>query len=293
LGETSGKIESFTASDGYRCCLRRYYPEGKPRANVVCIHGIQSHAGWYGYSCDRLRQAGFAVDFLDRRGSGLNQVARGDAPSFRRLREDLAEYLQTVRRSQPAPALIFLASISWGGKLAVALARRHPELVDGLVLMSPGFCPRVRPPWSQRLAILCSRFVRPDRFFPIPLNDPELFTAIPRWQEFIRNDPLLLRQATARLLVESSRLDTYLRIFGPSVDRPILLLLAQADRIIDNAKTRAFIGRFAATDKQVIEYAGAHHTLEFEPDRDRFIDDWLCWMNRIIAPDPAGARPLP
>ena len=61
-------VETFTAGDGYRWHYRGYLgaatlPLGPPRAHVVCLHGIQSHAGWYGYSCHQLSQAGFAVSF--------------------------------------------------------------------------------------------------------------------------------------------------------------------------------------------------------------------------------------
>ncbi len=52
-----------------------------PRGELVFIHGIQSHAGWYEYSCTRFSQAGYRVSFLDRRGAGMNAAARGDAPA--------------------------------------------------------------------------------------------------------------------------------------------------------------------------------------------------------------------
>jgi alpha-beta hydrolase superfamily lysophospholipase len=288
LAEENGKsqianvklqIEEQVAGDGYRWRYRRFVPIDSPRAEVVCIHGIQSHGGWYEYSCGKLAEAGFAVSFLDRRGSGMNERDRGDAPGFRRLLDDLAEYLQPLRSQAPSLP-VFLVGISWGGKLAVALERRHPGLVDGLALLCPGFFSLVRPTWKQRLGIAWSRLVAPRRLFPIPLNDPALFTATPRWQEFVRNDPLALRQATARLLVESVRLDGYLRWASKYVTQPILLLLAQCDRIIDNARTRAFVDKLPSRDKQVIEYAGAHHTLEFEPNPDRFIADLQGWLER-------------
>jgi alpha-beta hydrolase superfamily lysophospholipase len=58
--------------------------------------------------------------------------------------------------------------------------------------------------------------------------------------------------------------------------------LAEQDRIIDNTATRRFVEQLAATDKEIIEYAGAHHTLEFEPDPDRFVGDLLRWLNRQL-----------
>jgi len=272
---------TYTVSDGYRCHYRDYPAAGTPRGRVVFVHGIQSHAGWYEHSCRRLSQAGFAVSFLDRRGSGQNSEARGDAPSFRRLLDDIAEFLRSLRE-QDAALPIFLAGISWGGKPVVALQRRHPGLVDGLALLCPGFCPRVGPRRKERLAILWARLTAPRRLFPVPLSDPQLFTATPRWQQFIREDPLSIRQATARFFVESVRLDLYLRFAASRVRVPVLLLLAEHDRIIDNTRTRAFVERFPATDKEVHEYAGAHHTLEFEADPEPFLIDLLGWLERQI-----------
>src|SRR5262249_5923744 len=213
--------------------------------------------------------AGYAVWFLDRRGSGLNNQARGDAPSFQRLLDDVAEFLRTfsagglaTRRRIP----LLLGGISWGGKLAVALQRRHPGLTDGLLLICPGFFPRVGLPLNERLAVVAANLRSRTRCFPIPLNDPDLFTATPRWRQFIRADPLPLRQATGRLLLESVRLDMYCHKAVPFVNMPTLLLLAGQDRIICNERTHRYFHHFLTTDKNVITYPEAHHTLEFEPE---------------------------
>src|SRR5437588_4197213 len=122
-------LGAHTAGDGYRCSYRRYGPTGLERARVVCVHGIQSHAGWYGHSCRRWAAAGYDVFFLDRRGSGLNSTARGDTPSFRRLLDDVGEFLHDLRNKAGLP--LILVGISWGAKIAVGLARRHPGLLDG------------------------------------------------------------------------------------------------------------------------------------------------------------------
>jgi alpha-beta hydrolase superfamily lysophospholipase len=283
-------IHSYTllehqAGDGYCWKYRRYTPHGAPRGIVVFIHGIQSHAGWYEYSCAQLAQAGYEVLFLDRRGSGMNAQERGDAPSFRRLLDDIAEFLTALPRTAPRSHTlgrlrVFLAGISWGGKLAVALERRHPGLVDGLILMCPGIFSKVRPTLWQRISILFMRLFRPRKKYAIPLNDPVLFTASPRWQQFLRDDPLRLHQATARLLIESVRLDGYLRFTPKYVHVPVLLLLAGDDRIIRNDKTRDYVGRFATPDREIIEYPGAHHTLEFEPERERWLGDLQAWLDR-------------
>ncbi len=287
MAEANGPyaVAEHQASDGYRWKYRKFPAAGETRGIVVFIHGIQSHGGWYEFSCTQLAQAGYEVYFLDRRGSGMNELQRGDAPSFRRLLDDVAEFLAALTRTASrgnsvARLPVFLAAISWGGKLAVALERRHPGLIDGMILLCPGFFAKVRPTLWQRIGIIVARLFRPGKKYAVPLNDPDLFTASPRWQQFLRDDPLRLHQATARLLVESVRLDGYLRFTARYVHVPVLLLLASEDRIIRNDKTRGYFERFAARDKQIIEYAGAHHTLEFEPEPGRFIGDVRAWLDK-------------
>jgi alpha-beta hydrolase superfamily lysophospholipase len=284
LAEPACTILTHKASDGYVWHYRRYVPpEGvAPRAHVAVLHGIQSHGGWYEYSCTRLSQAGFVVSFLDRRGSGLNQQARGDTPDFRRLLDDIAEFLVTPSPCHPVtPSPTFLIGISWGGKLAVALPRHRPGLVDGVALICPGFFPLVSSR-QKRLAFFATLIgeVRPHQHFPIPLNDPELFTETPRWLGFLRTDPLALHGATGRLLAASLHLDRYVQYVPRHFHLPVLLLLAEKDRIIDNTPTRRYVERFASTDKEFIEYPGAHHTLEFEPDPDRWTNDLIRWLKQ-------------
>jgi alpha-beta hydrolase superfamily lysophospholipase len=285
-------VETFTASDGYCWRYRRYQPNGAPRAYVVCVHGIQSHAGWYTYSCTRLAEAGFAVFFLDRRGSGMNMQDRGDTPTFRRFLDDIAEFIWSLPRTRSGvrPLLrrsraglpVFLVAISWGGKLGIAFQRRHPGMVDALALLCPGTEPQFKPSVLQKLRVIISARILPRRLFDIPLNEPELFTATPRWQRFIAEDPLVLRKVTARMAYQNGRLDGFIRLFYPAVQIPVLLMLAERDRIIDNEATRHYLDKIALGEKTIVEYPEAHHTLEFEPDPDLFIQDLQHWLERQL-----------
>ncbi len=271
----SFELRTFSATDGYRFYYRHYPAAGRPRGRIVFLHGIRSHGGWYGRSCEQFAAAGYDVVFLDRRGSGLNTAHRGDMPNFRRLLDDVAEFLLDLRRTQPWLP-IHLAGISWGGKLAVGLPYRKPGLVSSLVLLCPGLCPKVGPSLGQRIAIGRARVRNPSKLFPIPLSEPELFTGSPEWQKFIDANPHDLRQATARFLFGSTSLDIYLRRAAKRVAVPSLLLLAEHDQIIDNARTKEFVQVFP-TPPKILDYAGAHHTLEFETNTP-FVADILAWL---------------
>ena len=65
-------------------------------------------------SCQRLTDAGYEVHLLDRRGSGLNTAHRGDCLTYRRLIDDIAEFVQHQSRSKPW-VKNYLLGISWGG----------------------------------------------------------------------------------------------------------------------------------------------------------------------------------
>jgi alpha-beta hydrolase superfamily lysophospholipase len=270
------RLRAFRASDDYSFYYRRYAPPERPRARLVFLHGVRSHGGWYERSCAAFASAGFEVYFLDRRGAGLNTAHRGDAPSFRRLLDDVAEFVLALRADR-AWLPVFLCGISWGGKLAVGLPYRRPGLIDGLVLLCPGLAPKVSPPFPRRVRIALASRLRPDNRFPIPLNEPELFTGSAEWQKFIDADPHGLRLATARFLFNSFALDIYLRRAARRVTMPTFLALAEHDRIIDNARTRALVGRFPGEVTET-EYAGAHHTLEFEPPDHPWAGDVVRWV---------------
>jgi alpha-beta hydrolase superfamily lysophospholipase len=274
-------LHTFHTSDGYAFYYRRWNPADVPKGRLVFLHGIRSHGGWYGHSCARFAAAGFEVYFLDRRGSGLNSTCRGDAPGFRRLIDDMAEFLIDRRRDR-GWLPVFLGGISWGGKLAVGLQYRRPGLTDGLILLCPGLKPKVAPPLSRRLRIALARVLRPGRTFPVPLNEPDLFTASPDWQKFIAADRFGVTEATARFLFASFGLDVYLRRAARRVKVPTLLLMAGQDRIIDNARTRAFVASFPSRDNRAIDYPESHHTLEFEPDNHPWVEDVVRWMERRI-----------
>lgn len=274
MADVSHSIKVFTASDGYPIHYRSYEPPKAPRGHLLCLHGIQSHGGWYEQSCTQMAQAGYLVSYLDRRGSGLNWLQRGNAPSYQRLLLDIREF---ITNTTPTSVPSTLIATSWGGKLGVALAAESNPPMHKLILMCPGLFPQVKPSLPIRLGIGWSRLVKPNRLFPIPLDDPALFTSSRHCQDFLRNDPLSIHRATARFFVESVLLDRRLRQITSLPSIPILLVLAGQDRIIRNDRTETWLKSIAPHTK-VVTYPKSHHTLEFEPNHP-FVHDILGWID--------------
>lgn len=271
------ELTTWTMSDGYVLRGRIWRAAGAPRGAVLYLHGIQSHGGWFEWSAAVLARAGYVVVLPDRRGSGLNAEARGDTPSAERWLEDVEELATWIGREAGAgpPAVV---GVSWGGKLAAAWALRGPGAAARLLLIAPGIFPAVDVGLWGRCRIGAALLTRPTRMFPIPLNDPALFTDNPAGREFIASDPLKLTTATARFLYESSRLDRRLaRTPKAGLQVPVTLVLAGRDRIIRNGRTVGWLRRVARRTPEVAELAGSAHTLEFEADGRAFqhlLEQW-------------------
>jgi alpha-beta hydrolase superfamily lysophospholipase len=274
------RFDFYTARDGRRLAVRVWNSVDPPRARVVFLHGVASHGGWYTRSSHFLSTVGFEVHFLDRRGSGVNTEGRGDVDRYETWVDDVGTYLEQIGKSRP----VILCGISWGGRLATAVARQHPGLIDGLALLCPGLYSHFEPKVLQRVALgrPLPRKVK-SRRVKIPLVQAPLFTDTPRWRDYVATDPLTLREVTVRFAQADHNLAEVARDSAEYLHAPTLLMLAGRDRIVANPPTRAFLNRSAATHKTLIEYPNGAHTLEFEADPDRYFADLADWIGRTIA----------
>ena len=254
-------------SDGYALRGRMWLPRTPAtRCAVLYVHGIQSHGGWFEWSASLLARHGAGVLLPDRRGSGLNPADRGDTPAAERWLADLDELSDWAAREWGSTRCA-VVGVSWGGKPALAWALRRPERVGRVLLIAPGLFPVVDIGFAARLRIGAALLIHPQLEFPIPLDDPALFTDNPAGRAFIADDPLKLTRATAKFFYESVRLDRMLRrVKTGALRAEATLILAGRDRIVRNEPMVAWLRRCAAAPPTVRTLADAAHTLEFEPE---------------------------
>jgi acylglycerol lipase len=258
---------TWTLRDGYALRGRIWPPPATaPPLGFIYLHGIQSHGGWFEWSASVLAASGYAVILPDRRGSGLNTVARGDVSALECWLTDIDELADWAAREFGIERF-GVVGVSWGGKPAVAWALRRPGRVARLLLIAPGLFPAVDlTPWSK-LRVGWSLLRGGQALFDIPLNDPALFTDDPAGRRFIADDPLKLTQVTARFLRCSRQLDWALRRAARgALAAPVTLALAGRERIIRNEPTEQWVRRAALRPPDVTVFANAAHTLEFESE---------------------------
>jgi alpha-beta hydrolase superfamily lysophospholipase len=275
----------LTADDGVRLHYL-HWASGRspPWAVVIFLHGIASHAGWFGETAADLNHQGIAVYGPDRRGSGRSGGPRGHLTRYERALDDVEQIMRLVSSEHPGTP-VFLAASSWAAKLAVVYAAQRPAPLSGLLLLGPGLTAEVKFSPARQVQVVVGHLIAPMAYLPIPLT-PELYTANPPYQALIGADPLRRLEATAQFFWETARLDRRRRRASAGLTLPLLLLQGEADKMIDVPKTRRWFAQLGVEDKTYRAYPGAGHTLDFEPDRSAYLGDMLAWLSTTVRPGP-------
>jgi alpha-beta hydrolase superfamily lysophospholipase len=179
---------------------------------------------------------------------------------------------------------VFLAASSWAAKLGVVYAARRPAPLSGLLLLGPGLLARVNLTPAQRARVVVGHLATPKACLPIPLT-PELYTTNRCYLDAIRGDRLRLLEATTRFFWETARLDRGRRRAAAGLQLPLLVLQGGDDAMVDVAGTGRWCAGLGLEDKTYRVYPGAGHTLDFEPDRGRYLADLLEWLSARV---PSG-----
>lgn len=116
----------------------------------VLVHGLASNARLWDGVGDHLAELGHASIAVDQRGHGESSKP-GDGYDFATVADDLAAVIQ---QALGRPAIV--AGQSWGGNVVVEFARRHPDLVSGIVCVDGGFIQLADtfPEWEDARAAL-------------------------------------------------------------------------------------------------------------------------------------------
>jgi acylglycerol lipase len=274
----AGSADVYTGSDGAVLGYIKYEKAGTKRA-LVYLHGIESHSGWFAQAATLLRDRGYDVYCLDRRGSGINRENRGfvsgHADSYETLVADLTAFIQPLRNRYDS---VFLLGLSWGGKLALGYGLTHPEDIGGLVLITPGIRALVDVSLFTKLKIVLFSRIHPTEPIASPIR-PEMFTTTPRNLDFIERDPLRLTYGTAGFYWESHRLDGYIDNRISNLRLPVQLFLAGGDRIIDNEGVRRVLEQGAQDQLEIVTYEDQTHSLQLDAT-ERLVQDIDKWLKR-------------
>ncbi len=276
-GSTDARHEDgyLTVDGGLRLYWRRYTP-AQPRATVAVLPGGGDHGARYPGLTAALVRAGMEVALLDFRGHGRSAGRRFHVERYEDDLSDADAFLDHVRAGA-AGRKLFVVGHSQGGLIAALWMTAAPRTVAGVVLSSPFFRLKLKPPVAKVLAARALGKVVPWMPIATGLRADQL-TSDPEMQRWIDADPLYGRAATPRWFLESQRVQQEVLDRAARFEAPLLTLAGGADGIADPAAMRAFHDGARSRDKEFRSYEGFHHELFNERERDRPIGDAVAWI---------------
>jgi alpha-beta hydrolase superfamily lysophospholipase len=155
-------------------------------------------------------------------------------------------------------------------------------MISGLGLLCPGLYSLKAANRAQRAGLRLATMLGLSRMrVEVPLQNPAFFTNSPTAQQYVAQDPLALRKITIRFARENVELVRQATDHPEEIRVPLLLMLGGKDPITDNRRTREFAQRTGHSEKRIIEYPRASHTLEFEDDPSQYFQDLTEWCTEV------------
>ena len=283
--------DEFMGVDDVPVRFVRFCAPGNDRVIVVCPGRIESYVKYAELAYD-LFYCGFDVLMIDHRGQGrsgrlLEDTHRGHVVNFSDYVDDLERFWQQEVASGPWRKRYVLAH-SMGGAITTLFLQRQPQAFDAVALCAPMFGITIRlPDWMLRsildwaegypklrdgYAIGTGRW----RALPFSLNvlthSPERYR---RNLRFYADDPdLRVGGPTYHWVREGILAGEQVLAGATAVTTPLLLLQAEAERVVDNrahdrfCELRAAAGHPCWGDKPYV-IKGAYHEILFEKDSMR------------------------
>ena len=279
-----------------------------PRGRVVIAPGYGEHGERYRHTAHWLNRAGWSVSALDHRGFGRSGGVRGDAAGIRAPVEDLAGFLRHERLYDGAlagaqPLLNggvpvpqgpvcpqVLLGHSFGGLVALLTLLWHADTMDGLILTSPAV--QLRPiPLHLKLLQKFLVWVAPHR--PVEVgNDKSLVCSDPTFVQRYWDDPLCHRFITAAFFAALHEGREEILNLGAELDRPMLLLEAGEDSVVDPDGAEAL---WAAVRPGLLERHRMHgfrHEILHDLARQEAEELTRRWLDAVFPRKPGTKSPV-
>lgn len=266
-------------------------PQATPKGIVLAIHGVAMHGRSYDYLGKTLAQEGFLVYALDLRGYGRclddrKQCKTRDCKhkiDYEKSYKDVARLARVLRERYPSLP-VFGVGESLGGAMAIRLAARNPELVDGLVLSSPAI--------KRHSMIDPYMIINAGLFISNPRASLDLMPFVrryssddPRVIEEKENDPLLRRKMTACELLKSTKAIRETISFVPNIpkDTPVLVIQGGGDRILHADAVMTLLSKLHSQDQTVKWFSERGHILlETDYVKPDTMDTVVAWLNTHV-----------
>lgn len=252
----------------------------RPRALLIAIHGLGSHALDLATISEYFAENGIAVFAPDLRGFGHFDGLKGHVMRFDEYIEDIQNIVMQVK-DRYLNKLTYLFGPSLGGVKILRYVVAYPTTVDGILLHCPAVFQTLDINTAVRFFANILSLLNVKRYYDIP-TDYEESSRSPEVIKRHQEDPLRLEQVTPRFGIEALKASEHSFTLGPRIHLPILIQQAGSDKQVSPEKVQEFFDTIASTDKEFRLYEGLYHELAEEPEKDQVLGDMNAWLEKRL-----------
>ena len=207
---------------------------------------------------------------MDHRGHGQSDGPRGHISSFDEYLNDLGGMIQIAKTGIPREMKCYLLGHSMGGLIALMFALQNPEMIDGVIVSSPGLGMKVKVPGFK----MVTGKIMPSIWPNLALGNELDSSKISRDKEVVKkydHDPLNHTKVSARWFTEFLSAMEKAKQLATTMKMPILMQVAGDDNLVDSQASKACSERLTVKDKTLHVYNGLHHEVynELEPNKEK------------------------
>lgn len=285
--------EHFVADDGVALPLRVWRPDGKVKAAIVALHGMNDYSNAFAGPAEEWAKHGIATYAYDQRGFGEAPM-RGRWAGTWQLDDDADAACRMAHRKNPGVP-VYLLGESMGGAVAITAATGAAGAprarCDGLILVAPAVWGRDTMNVFERVALWGAYALAPDMTFTGQGLHVMASDNIPMLRALGR-DPLFIKETRVAAIKGLVDLMDEALAAAPRIHEPMLLLYGGHDEIIPREPIELMIDRLPAAERahrHVAWYPGGYHMLLRDLEAAPRIADVEAWIADHDAPLPSGA----
>jgi alpha-beta hydrolase superfamily lysophospholipase len=271
---------NFAHPNGQSLYYQYWLPEGKVKASIFIVHGLNEHSGRYQHLARILTAQEYAVYGLDFPGHGRSDGVRSYVDSYNDFNESMESYLDMIKDWQSG-APLFLLGHSMGGLLATVYLADHPDQIKGAILSaSLAKVPEYVSDFTLEMGKILSAILPKFRLIEF---DKEGLSQDPAVVQAYYDDPLVYTgKSTVRISNELNYGINQIEDRGSQIKQPLLILHGGADRICDPSWSQYLHDLVSSTDKKLVIYDGFYHEIINEPEADQVFKDILNWLDEHV-----------
>ena len=251
----------------------------KPKAAILCIHGLSLHKGTFDALGKRLARDGYAVYAIDVRGFGdwvsQNRKCKVDLEGSLK---DIEKELQDIHKAYPDLPVVILGE-SMGGAIALHATSLYPNLISGLVSCVPAGDRFGASDEDFKVGIhaLLGGF---NKEMNIGRDVVEQATKKEDLRNAWGNDPLVRMKLSPNELLQFSEFMGKNPNFAKNITAtPVLFIQGANDKLVRPAGTWRLCEALGTADRQIVFSKSAEHLIleeaQFSDEDIGFIENWL------------------